>query len=104
MSATLAEPERFVRILEDLTGRESALVRTTERPVPLDFTYTEKPLTETIGEGQLVELLADFPEVHGAIRHRSFTYKNLSREASNLNRYISRVIAIRKEREGFRAK
>ena len=53
---------------------------------------------------QLVELLADFPEVHGAIRHRSFTYKNLSREASNLNRYISRVIAIRKEREGFRAK
>ncbi|MCA9628194.1 MAG: DUF3516 domain-containing protein, partial [Myxococcales bacterium] len=50
MSATLAEPERFVRILEDLTGRESALVRTTERPVPLDFTYTEKPLTETIGE------------------------------------------------------
>ncbi|MEZ4372362.1 MAG: DUF3516 domain-containing protein [Polyangiaceae bacterium] len=50
MSATLAEPERFVRILEDLTGLDTALVRTTERPVPLDWTYTEKPLTETIGE------------------------------------------------------
>ncbi|MCB0559234.1 MAG: hypothetical protein H6573_23485 [Lewinellaceae bacterium] len=53
---------------------------------------------------QLVKLLADFPEVHGAIRHRSFTYKSLSTKAPGLNRHINKVIIIRKERERFRAK
>ncbi len=50
MSATLSEPERFTKILEDLTGIEAALVRTTERPVPLDWDYREKPLSETISD------------------------------------------------------
>lgn len=53
---------------------------------------------------QLVELLADYPEIHGAIRQRSFTYKNLSKEAPNLNAHIDKVITIRKERVNFRAK
>jgi len=53
---------------------------------------------------QLVELLADFPEVHAAILHRGFTYKGLPGEIISLNEHISKVIAIRQEREGFRAK
>lgn len=53
---------------------------------------------------QLVELLGDFPEIHGAIRQRSFTYKNLSEEVPNLNQHIDKVILIRKERVNFRAK
>ena len=53
---------------------------------------------------QLVEMLADFPEVHGAILHRSFTYKNLTEEIPNLNRHIRKVIIIRREKAGFRAR
>ena len=53
---------------------------------------------------QLVELLADYPEIHGAIRQRSFTYKNLSEEVPNLNDHIDKVIHIRKERVNSRAK
>lgn len=53
---------------------------------------------------QLLGLLADFPEIHGAIHHRSFTYKNLSGEIPKLNAHISKVIDMRKERRNFRAK
>ena len=49
-------------------------------------------------------LLADYPEIHGAIRQRSFTYKNLSEEVPNLNDHIDKVIHIRKERVNSRAK
>ncbi len=48
MSATLGDTEKFSRILEDLTGRETALVRSRERPVPLDFEYREIPLHESV--------------------------------------------------------
>ncbi|MBX3184876.1 MAG: DUF3516 domain-containing protein [Polyangiaceae bacterium] len=50
MSATLAEPERYVEQLTQLTGQPAALVRTRERPVPLDYEYRERPLLETIQE------------------------------------------------------
>ena len=53
---------------------------------------------------QLVELLADFPEIHGAIRHRSFTYKKLAEEVPSLNDHIRKVISIRKERGNFQVK
>ena len=53
---------------------------------------------------QLVDLLADVPEVHGAIRHRSFTYKSLPQQARELDHHISKVITIRRERARFRAK
>ncbi len=48
MSATLGEPQRFVDMLDELTGAESALVQTTERPVPLDWTYSEHLLQEAV--------------------------------------------------------
>ncbi len=48
MSATLGKPEFFVAELERRTGAESRLVRSVDRPVPLDFEYSETPLEETI--------------------------------------------------------
>ncbi|MGF1465155.1 MAG: DEAD/DEAH box helicase [Sandaracinaceae bacterium] len=50
MSATLGNTDRFLEALEALTGEEGALVRSDQRPVPLDFTYKETPLHETIDE------------------------------------------------------
>jgi superfamily II RNA helicase len=48
MSATLGDTHVIEESLEKLTGREVATVRSSERPVPLDFDYRETPLHETI--------------------------------------------------------
>jgi superfamily II DNA/RNA helicase len=48
MSATMGDSERFAKGLTALNGRETAVVRSGERPVPLDFEYRETPLHETI--------------------------------------------------------
>lgn len=50
MSATLGNTEFFERALTELTKAPTVLVRSTERPVPLDFHYAETPLHETISE------------------------------------------------------
>src|SRR5689334_17676330 len=48
MSATLGPTERFEKALTDLTGADTAVVTSAERPVPLDFEYRESPLHETL--------------------------------------------------------
>ncbi|MFI5301875.1 MAG: DEAD/DEAH box helicase, partial [Polyangiales bacterium] len=48
MSATLGKMDFFVEELTRRTGRETALVASTTRPVPLEFSYAETPLHETI--------------------------------------------------------
>lgn len=48
MSATLGDTTDIERRLHDLSGRSVSVVRSTERPVPLDFSYVESPLHETI--------------------------------------------------------
>jgi superfamily II RNA helicase len=48
MSATLGPTERFERALTELNGQPTAVVRTMERPVPLDYDYRETPLHETV--------------------------------------------------------
>ena len=50
MSATLGDTTFFEKALTDLTGLPTALVHSTDRPVPLDYTYSEKPLHETVAE------------------------------------------------------
>jgi superfamily II RNA helicase len=50
MSATLGDVTRFVDDLTRRTGRPTAIVRSTERPVPLLFRYVVEPLHETIEE------------------------------------------------------
>ncbi len=48
MSATLGDMTAIEESLRQLTGREVAVIRSSERPVPLDYEYRETPLHETL--------------------------------------------------------
>ena len=48
MSATLGDTSRFEQAVTDLTGIETTLVRSEERPVPLDFAYSEQSLHNAV--------------------------------------------------------
>lgn len=50
MSATLGDTTFFQESITALTGAGTVLIKSDERPVPLDFTYVETPLHETIGD------------------------------------------------------
>ncbi len=50
MSATLGDTSAIATSLNDITKREVAEVRSAQRPVPLEFRYSEKPLHETVQE------------------------------------------------------
>ena len=50
MSATLGDVTRFVDDLTRRTGRETAVVTSVERPVPLSHTWAVTPLHETLEE------------------------------------------------------
>src|SRR5438132_936171 len=50
MSATLGDVARFEEDLTRRTGRQTAVVRNAERPVPLLFSYVLTPLHETLEE------------------------------------------------------
>lgn len=50
MSATLGDTSFFEKSLTELNGLETVLVRSSERPVPLDFEYSERPLHLKISE------------------------------------------------------
>ena len=50
MSATLGDTEFFEHKLRELTGSETVVVRSTNRPVPLDYKYSERPLYFQIQE------------------------------------------------------
>lgn len=48
MSATLGETTFFEEELTRLNGRETVTVASKDRPVPLEFSYTETPLAQTL--------------------------------------------------------
>ncbi len=48
MSATLGETAFFAEEMTRLNGRESVIVSSTHRPVPLEFSYVETPLAKTL--------------------------------------------------------
>jgi superfamily II RNA helicase len=50
MSATLGDVSRFEQDVTRRTGRPTAVVKSTERPVPLTFRFVLEPLHETIEE------------------------------------------------------
>jgi len=50
MSATIGPTELFEKAVTKLTRRPTVVVRSSQRPVPLDFEYRETPLHETILE------------------------------------------------------
>jgi hypothetical protein len=76
MSATLGDTSFFEEKLSELTGVETALVRSTERPVPLDFDYRETPLHETLSS-----LLR---EGRAPVYVVSFTQRAAAEQAQNL--------------------
>ena len=50
MSATLGETAFFEKSITDLTGSPTVLVKSEQRPVPLEFEYSETPLQEKVTE------------------------------------------------------
>ncbi|MDA0713004.1 MAG: DUF3516 domain-containing protein [bacterium] len=50
MSATLGDESAIVKSLEELNHKKVAVVKSRDRPVPLDFEYKETPVHETLYE------------------------------------------------------
>jgi superfamily II RNA helicase len=48
MSATLGDLTALAKSLEEVTHREAARITSAQRPVPLEFSYAETPLHETL--------------------------------------------------------
>jgi superfamily II RNA helicase len=92
MSATLGELKTIEDGLRNLTGRDVAVVRSRERPVPLDYEYRETPLHETI------EGLANTRRT--PIYLVSFTQRACAEEAQNL---MSVEVCSKDEKESIRA-
>ncbi|MGB0372851.1 MAG: DEAD/DEAH box helicase [Opitutales bacterium] len=88
ISATLGETAFFERELTRLTGESTLTVSSTERPVPLEFSYTEEPLTEVLDELQAANKLPVYL-VH-------FTQKSASDTAQAL---MSLNVASKAEKE-----
>lgn len=76
MSATIGNADFFAERLTQLTGRPSALVRSDQRPVPLDYEYRETPLHETVAD---LVAQGKYP-----IYIVSFTQRGCAEEAQNL--------------------
>ena len=76
MSATLGDTAFFEKALCDLTGEPARLVKSEDRPVPLDFEYRETPLHETIAD------LLESKRVPVYIVH--FTQRSAAEQAQSL--------------------
>ncbi len=81
MSATLGDVSEFQRQIEAFTGRDVAVVRSRERPVPLHFEYRESPLHETIYDlamsGRAPVYVVNFTQREAADQAQGLTSINL---------------------------
>ena len=77
MSATLGDTTALRRDLTDRTGRDTALVASAERPVPLDVEYRETPLHVSIEEllktGRAPVYIVHFTQREATARAQSLT-------------------------------
>lgn len=66
MSATMGDNPAINEGIETITGRDVRVVRSTDRPVPLDFTYSVKPIHESlhdlVGAGQSPVYVVNFTQ------------------------------------------
>lgn len=66
MSATVSDTDFFAEDLRQRTGRPCSIVRSTDRPVPLDFTYLTQSLTEALeslqGQGKMPVYIVHFTQ------------------------------------------
>lgn len=85
MSATLGDVDFFARDLERRTGRSTAVVAGTERPVPLSFSYSRSPITETLEElvttNQAPIYVVHFTQAAALERAQALTSVNFSSRA-----------------------
>ncbi len=77
MSATLGETAFFEKEMTTLTGRPSATISSMERPVPLEFSYSETPMAQTLenllGEGKAPIYVVHFTQLEAAQSAQAFT-------------------------------
>jgi superfamily II RNA helicase len=76
ISATLGDTRFFERDLERLTGVEAVTVTSVERPVPLEFSYVEESLLDTLEKLQAKDRLPVYL-VHFTQRSAAETAQNL---------------------------
>ncbi len=81
MSATLGDTSALRRDLSDRTGRETAIVASNERPVPLDVEYRETPLHVSIEQlvksGRAPVYIVHFTQREATARAQSLTSLNV---------------------------
>jgi superfamily II RNA helicase len=92
MSATLGDLTAIATSLTDITKREVAEVRSAQRPVPLEFSYSEKPLHEMIQE----LLRANRAPVYLV----NFTQRSAAEQSQNL---MSIDVCTKEEKEKLKA-
>ncbi len=88
MSATLGDVEFFAEDLTRRNGLPTAVVKSGERPVPLEYAYSEIPLAQTldklVSEGKAPVYVVHFTQKDAADSAQDFTSLNLcTREEKN---------------------
>ena len=88
MSATLGDVTFFAEELTRGNGRETAIVKSVERPVPLEYAYSEIPvsamLEKLVTEGKAPVYVVNFTQKDAADSAQDFTSLNLcTREEKN---------------------
>ena len=81
MSATLGETAFFEEELTRLNGRESVTISSTDRPVPLEHSYCETPLAQTlenlVDAGKAPVYVVHFTQLEAAQSAQDFTSINV---------------------------
>ncbi len=90
MSATIGETSFFAEALTRLNGKETAVVQSNNRPVPLEYSYAETPLAVTleglVAGGKSPVYVAHFTQMEAAQSAQDFTSVNVAtkeRESGN---------------------
>jgi len=98
MSATLGETAFFEEELTKLNGRPSITISSVERPVPLEFDYSEQPLAKTleslVTDGKAPVYVVHFTQLEAAQSAQDFTSINVCTKEEKA--------AIASELEGFK--
>ena len=97
MSATVGATEFFEREMTKHTGRESITVRSTQRPVPLDFTYSTTEIStevqKLVNEGKAPVYVVHFTQAAAASNAQNFMSLDLctKEEKVKINEAIKEV-------------
>lgn len=98
MSATLGDTRFFEEELTALNGRPTVTISSRERPVPLEHSYSETPLSATLekllAEGKGPVYVVHFTQLEAAASAQDFTSLNVCTREEKA--------AIARELEGFR--